>query len=222
MHLSRRSVAFAAALAIALIGTRPSVVVAQLYVAVGATANFTSMGSGEFEFPGAGFGIAGQARVGRGWVSVGVGGMAMNFPIEAQSGNVDLTGVFIEPRLTIEGIDPDGQFTPYAFARAAWASQEGVIDGTPLTGEARVIGGGAGGLLRVTPRISIDFGGSFSTVKLTERTFDSDPRPDESGGGFGAHIGAYLRFGGQAEVIELDRATERSRSRRRESARRPG
>lgn len=201
MPLSRWSLL--AAGAVVLAGS-PTGADGQAYVALGASATYMSVGRADFQFPGAGFGVAGQARFGRGWLSLGVGGTMMNFPIEAQGGDFDLSGIFIEPRLTVEGLDPDGQFTPYAFARASWLSQDGAVDRVPLTGEARVIGGGAGVLLRLTPRIAIDLGGHYSVMNLTDRTFDAEPRPDEDGSSIGAHIGAYLRLGGGDEIVELE------------------
>jgi hypothetical protein len=164
-------------------GQRFSVQLSGLYATVGADV-FATVESG--------LGAEGQLRMTNRAFSVGLGGQFTRHGIESDViGNLNLYGVFLEPRYVI-AVSSD-TYAPYISARVSFL--RGTIDGDVGTVESNGAQFNAGGgiLLKLTDQVNLDFGATYGRLNFGTITKNIDGEEFEQDGGGGGNL--VLRVG---------------------------
>jgi hypothetical protein len=127
----------------------------------------------------AGGGAEVQGRYTPGVWSIGVGVQASSHPVREaglETETLSLRGAFVEPRRVFDlGWS---RAAPYASLRLAWLEQaiDVRVDGTTLsaTASGTQINGGGGLLVRLSPRVNLDVGATYGSIRFADGTLTVD------------------------------------------------
>ena len=144
--------------------------------------------SGEaYEGMNAGAGLELQLRYTPSQLSIGAGIQSSSHSVQYEElgdQEVSLTGGFVEPRYVID-IGSD-RAAPYVSGRLAFLKQSITVEGLTGSTSGTQLNGGGGVLVRVSPRVNLDFGVTFGSIKFGDITLtdgiDSVTLPGSSAG----------------------------------------
>lgn len=143
----------------------------------------------------AGSGFEGQVR----YTTAGLWSFGLGYQYTRHvsgADEIDISGVFLEPRLTIDvGSD---RIAPYLAGRVAFLHESlslGAYPGSAFSSNGSAFGAGAGLLIRATKTINFDFGAAFVRQSFSDATSGSNTATLPAFTGYVAKGGVSIGFG---------------------------
>ena len=149
-----------------------------------------------YEGTSSGFGGEAQVRFTPSAFSIGLGYQASRHSLDigtGQSENLLLSGAFLEPRYVID--IHSSKAAPYISARLAVLTQSLTVSQYDLSSTGTQLNGGGGVLVRVTPRVNLDFGLTFGSIHFEDVKVKSGSQTLTVAGSSGNGSNLVLRVG---------------------------
>jgi hypothetical protein len=176
---------------VAIAGAAAGPVTAQ--VSVGAAGVYASLNGTDFNATDAGFGLDAQVRFPLGaTASIGFGGQRTSHGLRGALNNVAVTGVFAEPRLTLQTA---ASVKAYLLARGGYLHESYSEPGFDAKANGYYVGGGAGLLIAARPRVAVDLSILFGSVSFGEATINGSKVSNSSVNGTAIVLRAGILFG---------------------------
>jgi hypothetical protein len=143
-----------------------------------------------------GFGAEAQVRYTPSAFSIGVGFQASRHSLDVgggQSENLLLSGGFVEPRYVVD--IHSSTAAPYVSARLAVLTQSLTVNQYDLSSTGTQLNAGGGVLVRMTPRVNLDFGLTFGSIHFEDVKVKSGTQTVTVAGSSGNGTNVVLRVG---------------------------
>jgi hypothetical protein len=143
-----------------------------------------------------GVGVEAQVRFTPSVFSIGLGFQFSSHDLDIGTGTketVQLAGGFVEPRYVID--IHSSVAAPYLSARIAVLTQSATIDQYDLSASGTQVNGGGGVLVRVAPRVNLDFGLTYGAIHFQDVVVKSGGQTLTVNGSSGNGTNLVLRIG---------------------------
>lgn len=196
MSTSRSTVLIAAALAAVSLAPRAALAQSAQRWSIQGSALSVMPSGNAYEGLSSGIGGEFQVRFTPNAFSYGLGFQLSTHDLDIGTGSpesVTLSGGFFEPRYVID-IRND-RAAPYLSARLAVLTQKATINQYDLSASGTQLNAGGGVLVRVSPRVNLDFGLTFGSIHFEDVIVKSGGQTLTVTGSSGNGTNLVLRFG---------------------------
>jgi hypothetical protein len=157
-------------------------------------AYYATVSGDDFEGIDAGIGFDVQGRVKFTALSLGLGYQRSSHGLEGIDENVNVSGIFVEPRYELGSA---ASIKPYLTARIGRVTQSIEAEGSELKASGMSFGGGLGVMVPLTSSVRLSTSASWNSLSLGEMEVDGDQIPDSksSGSSVALRVGMSFSFG---------------------------